>query len=113
MAPFKRLRRLSEIGTVIAKYGLGPFLPKVLSSMFKIENAEDQTERGIKDLTIEERFRLAFEDMGTTFIKLGQLLSLRGDVIPISMAKEFQKLQHDLKEKFHQLEVPKVSLVLR
>jgi ubiquinone biosynthesis protein len=95
MAPFKRLRRLSEIGAIIAKYGLAPYLPKILASMFKIENI-DQIERSIKDLSIEERFRLAFEEMGTTFIKLGQLLSLRGDIIPISMAKEFQKLQDNV-----------------
>ncbi len=95
MAPFKRLRRLSELGSIIAKYGLAPFLPKILASMFKIENV-DQIERNIKDLSIEERIRLAFEEMGTTFIKLGQLLSLRGDIIPISMAKEFQKLQDNV-----------------
>lgn len=96
MAPFKRLKRLRDIGTVVAKYGLAPYMPKILSSMFKIENT-GSVERKLKDLTVEERFRLAFEEMGTTFIKLGQLLSLRGDVIPISMAHEFKKLQDNVK----------------
>ena len=91
MAAFSRLKRFSEIGAVAAKYGLTPFIPRSLLSVLKLENRNVE-EKSFKDMKIEERFRLAFEELGATFIKMGQILSLRGDIIPISMAEEFEKL---------------------
>jgi len=91
MAAFSRLKRFSEIGAVAAKYGLTPFIPRTLLSVFKLENRNAE-EKSFKDMKLEERFRLAFEELGATFIKMGQILSLRGDIIPISMAEEFEKL---------------------
>ena len=42
---------------------------------------------------LEVRMRLAFERLGPTFVKLGQILSLRPDIVPPQYAKEFAKLQ--------------------
>lgn len=41
--------------------------------------------------------RLALEELGPTFIKIGQMLSMRPDIIPQAYIKEFQKLQDDVK----------------
>jgi ubiquinone biosynthesis protein len=49
--------------------------------------------RSILQKSLAERLRLAFEELGTTFIKLGQILSLRPDIIPEDFAREFSKLQ--------------------
>ncbi len=42
---------------------------------------------------VEVRLRLVLEDLGPTFIKFGQILSTRPDLIPPEMAREFRKLQ--------------------
>ncbi|MGI6394264.1 MAG: ABC1 kinase family protein [bacterium] len=95
MAAFSRLKRLGEIGAVAVKYGLTPFIPRTLLTVLKLENRNVE-EKSFKDMKVEERFRLAFEELGTTFIKMGQILSLRGDIIPHSMAEEFEKLTDDV-----------------
>ena len=51
--------------------------------------------RRISELSREERFRYALTELGTTFIKLGQVLSTRSDLIPPELADEFRKLQSD------------------
>ena len=47
----------------------------------------------IARLTAAERMRLVLEELGPTFIKLGQILSIRPDVIPRAFVQEFEKLQ--------------------
>lgn len=44
-------------------------------------------------LTAAKRMRLVLEELGPTFIKLGQLLSTRPDIVPSSFVREFEKLQ--------------------
>jgi ubiquinone biosynthesis protein len=44
-----------------------------------------------------ERIKDAFEELGPTFIKMGQMLSTRPDLIPEALAEEFKKLQDDVK----------------
>ena len=75
----KNVQRLRQILAVLAKYGfvdvvhkmnLGKFLPARLAAF-----AESQAEK-----SIPERLRLAFEELGPTFVKLGQLLSTRSDL---------------------------------
>jgi len=54
--------------------------------------------RALKDLegrSRPERLRLAFEELGPTFVKLGQLLSLRPDLVPPEYATELSKLQDE------------------
>lgn len=48
----------------------------------------------IEDLSAPERVRLCFEKLGPTFVKLGQLLATRPDLIPLEYSEEFKKL-HD------------------
>jgi ubiquinone biosynthesis protein len=44
-----------------------------------------------------ERMRMAIEELGTTFVKLGQILSTRADLLPPEFTKELSKLQSALK----------------
>ncbi len=48
------------------------------------------------DEPVEKRLRLAFEELGTTFIKLGQILSSRPDIVTPEFAKEFFKLHDEM-----------------
>lgn len=48
------------------------------------------------DLNTHQRIRLALEELGPTFIKFGQILSLRIDLLPEDLIKELQKLQDEV-----------------
>jgi len=68
---------------VAEKIKLGKFLVERLSASDELEN-----------LTIPERLRMSFEELGPTFVKLGQVLASRPDLIPEEYTAEFEKL-HD------------------
>ncbi|MEO1958473.1 MAG: AarF/ABC1/UbiB kinase family protein [Nautiliaceae bacterium] len=78
------LKRTKEIIFVLAKYGFGDLIESV--------GIPVGTKREVR-LKRSERIRKAVEELGPTFIKLAQLLSLRPDLIPLELAKEFEKLQ--------------------
>lgn len=50
----------------------------------------------VKGLT-PEKLRLILEDMGPTFVKLGQIMSMRKDILPTEYCKELEKLRADVK----------------
>ncbi|HKJ65885.1 MAG TPA: AarF/UbiB family protein [Desulfopila sp.] len=89
-------RRFAEILTVLTQFGFRRVIvDSGLSRFFdlKKEDAEhDEISR--RQLPNSVRIRLAMEELGPTFIKLGQILSTRPDLIPPEWAEEFKKL-HD------------------
>ena len=88
-------QRFTEIITVFAKYGLANWIkkkdPEFIKGLLK-------SSKGVRiaDLSPEFRLRMALTESGTTFIKLGQILSTRADLIGPSMAEELTKLQADV-----------------
>jgi ubiquinone biosynthesis protein len=88
----RHAKRLGEIAAVLGKYGLAdvfggfdyPWLNKRLLS------SDGQV---LSDLTTPARVRLAMTELGTTFIKLGQMLSTRPDLVGVEMADELAELQ--------------------
>ena len=86
-----RALRLLRIVSTIGRYGLDEFLPRrcVLS------RALFGSFRLWRDLSSPrgERLRLALESLGPVFVKFGQLLSVRRDMIPEDIADELAKLQ--------------------
>jgi ubiquinone biosynthesis protein len=90
----RNVRRAGEIIGVLAKYGLADWVNKLNFSWIqdRIRSVDGQP---IPDLKTEERVRLAFTELGTTFIKLGQMLSTRPDVVGPDMARELARLQTD------------------
>jgi ubiquinone biosynthesis protein len=88
---FKNIGRIKQISSVFAKYGFqelmntlgfGRFVPE----KYKASETESR-------FTAPERLRMAFEELGPTFIKLGQVLSSRTDLLPEAFGKELSKLQ--------------------
>lgn len=59
--------------------------------MLKFPSQEKKVQRERK--SIGERLRNVFEELGPTFIKIGQILSTRSDILPESVIKELEKLQ--------------------
>jgi ubiquinone biosynthesis protein len=88
----RNAHRVGEIITVLAKYGLADWFKGWHYSWIqdRIQTFDGQH---IPDLKLEERVRLAFTELGTTFIKLGQVLSTRPDLVGPELAGELAHLQ--------------------
>ncbi|MCH2179849.1 MAG: AarF/ABC1/UbiB kinase family protein [Mariniblastus sp.] len=85
-------KRFHHIVSTLARYGLAPWLSHVKASWVqKYFQAADGQQ--ISELTKGERLRLAMTELGTTFIKLGQILSTRPDLVGPEITTELAKLQ--------------------
>lgn len=85
--------RLKEIRAVMKKYGFDKILGQTAKS--KIIKKDDDDQNLILDDEIPLKLRLMLQELGTTFIKLGQLLSTRPDVVGEKIADELANLQDD------------------
>lgn len=87
-------RRLAEIVATLAKYGLADWLSGMdydwLRGLLKSGEGHD-----IQDLSTEQRIRLVLIDLGPTFIKLGQILSTRPDLVGAKLSAELSRLQNE------------------
>lgn len=88
----RNMHRAGEIIGVLAKYGLADWV-KGLNLSWIQERFKSIDGQSISRLTIGERVRLAFTELGTTFIKLGQMLSTRPDLVGPDVARELAHLQ--------------------
>lgn len=79
-----RTRRYLHILRVATRHGLGPYLRGRRRP--GRENAAGQAE-------LARSLRLALDEAGVTFVKLGQVLSTRSDVVPAAVAEELSRLQ--------------------
>lgn len=84
--------RAREILGVLAKHGFTDFINQ-LELPDSIWQRLPHLGGG---LTTEERIRLAAEELGPAFVKLGQFLSMRPDVLPQPLILELRKLQSDV-----------------
>jgi len=87
-------KRFRQIVSVLSKYGLADWLDKTDFKSLK-DQLHSKTGYKISNLSYEEKIRYAITDLGTTFIKFGQILSTRPDLISNKLAKELEKLQED------------------
>ena len=96
---YRNLSRYRQILAILFKYGFGDLI-----ELLKIEQyievglqliSKDRRNR-IEKLTRSERVRMTFEELGPTYIKLGQILSTRPDLIPVDFTRELSKLQDNV-----------------
>ncbi len=92
------LGRVQDIASVLIRYGFGSFVQglgmgEVLERAGKVLHWE-QVEDYVK-LDTPQRIRRVLEDLGPTFIKLGQILATRVDLFPPAYIAEFEKLQDE------------------
>lgn len=93
---YSHLPRYREILSILFKYGFADVLKLVaLQHLLKIEDAtiKVHSDDAILSKPLPERLRLALEELGPTFIKFGQILSSRRDVITDDYFIELTKLQ--------------------
>lgn len=84
--------RFNEVVAVALKFGIAPWLSDVKADWVqRLLRSEDGTKIG--DLSEPVRVRMALTELGTTFIKLGQILSTRADLVGPELAEELSELQ--------------------
>lgn len=93
---YRHFHRFQQILRVLVKYGFGDILTKlhlyqVVERGFRFFRIRKETE--IIRLPPYERIRLALEELGPTFVKLGQLMSTRPDLVPPTLVEELEELQ--------------------
>ncbi|WDF71356.1 ABC1 kinase family protein [Novosphingobium sp. KACC 22771] len=81
--------RLGEILHVASRFGLGVILQR-----FGIERPADvgEADPDADTTSLARRTRLALEELGPTFVKLGQILATRGDLLPAEWIAELEQL---------------------
>ena len=84
MRPRRSLGRLSEIARVATRHGFGYAFERRTSG-----SGDTRADRG-------RRLREMLDELGPTFVKFGQLLSTRPDVVPPDIVAELRKLQDDV-----------------
>jgi ubiquinone biosynthesis protein len=83
-----RTRRYSQISRIAVRHGLSPYL------WGRRSRAELDTPAGRERLA--RSMRQALEEAGVTFVKLGQVLSTRPDLLPPEILEELERLQDDV-----------------
>ncbi|MBN2244718.1 MAG: ABC transporter, partial [Candidatus Aminicenantes bacterium] len=85
-----RLGRFKEIIVTLLKYGFDDLVDRLEFPGVELLKKIHKDGRGIGT---NERIRLILEDLGPTFIKIGQIMSLRPDLLPKDLVRELSKLQ--------------------
>ena len=94
---FRNVKRYHQIISVFFRYGFGDIISRLNLDLFiqalkfkKIKNSQ------IEKISTAGRLRMAFEELGPTFVKLGQILSVRPDLLSENYIEEFKKLQDEV-----------------
>ncbi|HQD27034.1 MULTISPECIES: AarF/ABC1/UbiB kinase family protein [Methanoculleus] len=85
-----RLQRYRQIADVLIKYGFGILVEEVIPGSERLRAFRKTPE---EERSIYVRIRLAIEELGPTYIKFGQIMSTRRELLPPALIEELQKLQ--------------------
>ena len=90
---YRRLNRYRQVTFVLAKYGFGDVAGRLgIGSLRGRLKGVSKT----ADVPTQQRVRMALVDLGPTFVKFGQLLSTRPDLLPERYIQELEKLQDEV-----------------
>jgi ubiquinone biosynthesis protein len=95
----RELPRLHEIASVFIRHGLGDFVQRIgiagvlerAGHLLRLGEANESVK-----LDAAQRIRMALEELGPTFVKLGQVMATRVDLFPPRWIAEFEKLHADV-----------------
>lgn len=93
---YHNLDRYRQILVILFKYGFDSMLDRInLGCYFEagLQTISRNRREQVEGLSDYERLRMAFEELGPTFIKMGQILSTRPDLVPLDLILELSKLQ--------------------
>lgn len=93
---YRHVNRYRQILTVLMKYGFEEVVDRLKIGQY-VEVGLQLISRGrreqVESLSLAQRIRHVCEELGPTFVKLGQVLSTRPDLVPLDWAHELEKLQ--------------------
>ncbi|MBI2605670.1 MAG: AarF/ABC1/UbiB kinase family protein [Deltaproteobacteria bacterium] len=89
----KNMQRLRVILGTFGRHGFDEFLARMDLQRYMPSTSRAE---GVENLTVAERLRMAAESLGPTFVKLGQALANRPDMVPENFVEEFKKLQDNV-----------------
>ena len=93
---YRHLNRYRQILSVLFKYGFGDLVDVLKIEQYLeigLQMISRKRREQVDKLTRSERVRMALEELGPTFVKLGQMLSTRPDLIAVEFIEELSKLQ--------------------
>jgi ubiquinone biosynthesis protein len=86
-----KFRRYWQIADILIKYGFGSIVQRLFPGTYRFRRCK---ECDIESVTsVYQRMRMAIEELGPTFVKFGQIMSTRPDVLPPELIKELKILQ--------------------
>ncbi|HNU71519.1 MAG TPA: ABC transporter, partial [Thermodesulfobacteriota bacterium] len=92
LKPIAHLGRMREIASVLFKYGFDDTIERIGIPGKELLHRVRPVDR---EMTTWERIRRSLEELGPTFIKMGQIVSLRPDLFPLPLIEELEKLQDE------------------
>jgi ubiquinone biosynthesis protein len=96
----RELPRLNEIAAVFIRHGLGEFVHRIgIAGVLERAGAILQRNPANDAIALDpaQRLRMALEELGPTFVKLGQVMATRVDLFPPRWIAEFEKLHAEVK----------------
>jgi len=96
---YRNLNRYRQILGVLIKYGFGDLVETLHIDQYieiGLQMIRKKPRERVEKSSRAERVRMAFEELGPTYIKLGQILSTRPDLVQVDFVNELSKLQDDV-----------------
>ena len=93
----RHLKRYRDVAKVLARHGFGFFVEEIgLLHMLSLPKRLFADMEEIDPKSVGERIRQVIEELGPTYVKIGQMASTRADVIPADILHELEKLQDNV-----------------
>ncbi|CAD6493478.1 MAG: protein kinase UbiB [Candidatus Argoarchaeum ethanivorans] len=106
---YKHAQRYREITEILIKNGLGYLLDRFNLRPYQKLKRVIHRKKPVLPTDEAERLRKALEELGPTFIKFGQMLSTRYDILPSSYITELSKLQDEVPSFDYQIAIREIE----
>lgn len=96
---YRHMQRYRQILTILFKYGFGDLVDILKIEQYieiGLQMISKKRREKIETLSRAGRVRMAVEELGPTFVKMGQILSTRPDLLPVEFIRELEKLQDNV-----------------
>ena len=91
---FQDLNRLRQISLIAGRYGFADLLER--TGIRKKDESKPETAESARTASVAHRFKLLLQELGPTFVKLGQVMSTRADLLPREFIEELETLQDNV-----------------